>query len=110
SYLASGKNPDTDTYTFILHTELPIVTALRVEALAHPSMVKSGPGRASNGNFDLTNIKVTVAPADNPSKQTPVKLVNARADFEQKGQPVAAAIDGDAKSGWAVDPQFGQDH
>jgi len=24
--------------------------------------------------------------------------------------PVAAAIDGDANSAWAVDPQFGKDH
>src|SRR5262249_35776393 len=33
-----------------------------------------------------------------------------RATFEQKGLPVAAAIDGDKKSAWAVDPQFGRDH
>ena len=39
-----------------------------------------------------------------------VKLVNPKATFEQKGLPIAAAIDADKKSGWAVDPQFGKDH
>src|SRR3954465_4883690 len=36
-----------------------------------------------------------------------VKLSAAKATFEQKGLPVAAAIDSDKKSAWAVDPQFG---
>ena len=39
-----------------------------------------------------------------------MKLVNPKATFEQKGLPIAAAIDGDKKSGWAVDPQFGKNH
>jgi hypothetical protein len=38
-----------------------------------------------------------------------VKLVRPRATFEQKGLPVAASIDDDPKSAWAVDPQFGKD-
>ena len=40
----------------------------------------------------------------------PVKLVQPRATFEQTGLPVAAAIDADPHSAWAVDPQFGKDH
>jgi hypothetical protein len=37
-------------------------------------------------------------------------LKNPRATFEQKGLPVAATIDEDGTSAWAVDPQFGKDH
>ncbi|HEV3261034.1 MAG TPA: DUF1549 domain-containing protein, partial [Gemmataceae bacterium] len=37
--LAGGKNPDFDTYTFTTHTDLAGITAVRLEALAHPSMV-----------------------------------------------------------------------
>ena len=37
-------------------------------------------------------------------------LRNPRATFDQKGLPIAAAIDRDAKSAWAIDPQFGKDH
>src|SRR5439155_19685366 len=80
------------------------------EALAHPGLVKGGPGRADNGSFALTDIRVLAAPLDGKSKPVPVKLVKARATFEQKGLPVASALTGNKKSGWAVDPQFGRDH
>src|SRR6202011_3215493 len=50
------------------------------------------------------------APPGKPGKPVPIKLVLPRATFEQSGLPVAAVIDGDAKSAWAVDPQFGKDH
>src|SRR5262249_52548419 len=74
----------------------------------------------SNGNFALSDFRVTAAPVasggaggrgESPGdKPVPVKLVHPKATFEQKGLPVAAAIDGDKKSAWAVDPQFGKDH
>src|SRR5262249_51224237 len=96
---------------FTLHTELTDIAAIRIEALTHPSLVKSGPGRASNGNFALTNFNVTAAPKSDPKKTVTVKLIKPRATFEQKGLPVAAAIDADpVTSGWAIDPQFGKDH
>ncbi|MDB5336482.1 MAG: hypothetical protein JWN70_2101, partial [Planctomycetaceae bacterium] len=108
SFLATDKKPDNDTYTFVAQTDLTGVTSLRLEALTDPSMVKGGPGRAENSNFALTEIKVTSAPKNNPTQVETLKLSNARATFEQKGLPVAAAIDGDVGSGWAVDPEFGK--
>src|SRR5262249_21510950 len=39
-----------------------------------------------------------------------VKLVHPKATFEQTGLPVAAAIDDDKSTAWAVDPQFGKNH
>ena len=110
SVLASGKNADFDIYTFTAKTTLRGVTAVRLEALADASMVKGGPGRAANGNFDLTDFRVTAAPVSGQEAPGQVKLVNPKATFEQNGLPAAAAIDGDKKSGWAVDPQFGKDH
>jgi mono/diheme cytochrome c family protein len=118
SILVSGKQVDFDTYTFSITTGLTKITAIRLEALAHESLVKGGPGRADNGNFALTDFRVTAAPASaffrpilKPlPKSVAVKLVRPRATFEQKGFPIAAAIDGDKKSAWAIDPQFGKDH
>ncbi len=110
SLLATGTNPPNDTFTFVAHTDRTGITAVRLEALAGPSLVKGGPGRAANGNFALTDFRVTVAPKAQPSKAIPVKLKNARATFEQRGLPVAAAIDGNPTSAWAVDPQFGKSH
>jgi mono/diheme cytochrome c family protein len=122
SILVTGKNPDFDTYTFDVPIELSGITGVRLEALSDPSMKNNGPGRADNGNFDLTDFKLTLAPnppangerqspGSSPDKSSlPVKLTNPRATFEQSGLPIAAAIDDNAKSGWAVDPQFGKDH
>ncbi|MBY0456812.1 MAG: DUF1549 domain-containing protein, partial [Gemmataceae bacterium] len=111
SVLLSGKNPTTETLTFELLTELESVQALRLEALAHSSLVKSGPGRASNGNFALSDVRVLAESVkDANAAAVRVKLVNPRATFEQKGLPVSAAIDDNATTAWAVDPQFGKDH
>jgi mono/diheme cytochrome c family protein len=110
SYLASGKRPEWDTYTF---TTAPMalrgITAVKLEALSHPSLAKGGPGRADNGNFALSDFVVTAKPTSGGAA-VPVKLRNPRATFEQKGLPVAATIDQDGTSAWAVDPQFGKDH
>jgi hypothetical protein len=108
--LASGKNPKFDTYTIVAYTPAAKITAVRLEALAHPSMVKGGPGRAANGNFALSDFSVGVSPAKLGSTPAKVGLKNPQATFEQKGLPIKAAIDADAKSAWAIDPQFGKDH
>jgi mono/diheme cytochrome c family protein len=110
SLLAAGANPAHDRYTFVAHTQARGITSVRLEALAHPSFVKGGPGRAPNGNFALSDVRLTAAPLSGQGPAVPVKLVNARATFEQKGLPAAAAVDGDPHSAWAVDPQFGKDH
>ncbi|MBS0204011.1 MAG: DUF1549 domain-containing protein [Planctomycetes bacterium] len=112
AWLASGTNPANDHWTVTFETKVRDVRAIRLEALAHPSLPKSGPGRAGNGNFALSDFAVTIRPvgaaADVPAQ--PVKLTDARATFEQKGLPVAAAIDDNPQSAWAVDPEFGKDH
>jgi len=105
SLLVSGENTDFDTFTFTAPAPLSGITAVRLEALADKSMTKNGPGRADNGNFALSDFKLTLG-----TNKVAAKFAKATATFEQKGLPVAAAIDGDAKSAWAIDPQFGTNH
>ena len=65
SVLASGKNPDKDTYEVFAWTPLEKITGLRLEALAHKSLSKNGPGRTKdNGNFVLSELKVEAVAAD----------------------------------------------
>ncbi len=113
SLLAEGKNPEFDVYTLVARTNLQGIRALRLEALSHPSLVKGGPGRAANGNIGLGSIRVTAAPVE-AAAGTPqvVTLVRPRATFEQNGGnlALAASLDDDPRSGWAVDPQFGKNH
>ena len=110
SLLASGPNADHDVYTVIVETHGFDVHAIRIEALSHASLVKGGPGRGDNGNFALTDLKLTATPVEGDAQPKTVAFENPRATFEQPGLPVAAVIDADPKSGWAVDPEFGKSH
>jgi hypothetical protein len=110
SILATGKNPTHEAFTFTARTNQRGLTAVRLEALSHASLVKGGPGRAVNGNFALSDFRVSAAPLSGKGPAVAVKLVNPRATFEQVGLPVRAAIDEDKTSAWAIDPQFGKDH
>ncbi len=110
SILVHGKNPTTETLTLEFTTKQRDIRSLRLEALADSALVKRGPGRATNGNFALSDLRVTIQPQANPdAAPTAVKLTNPRASFEQKSLPVAAAIDDNPTTAWAVDPQLGKD-
>ncbi len=112
SYLVTGKNADFDTYTFESQTSLHGITALRLEALADDSMTKRGPGRAGNGNFGLSRITLSIQPLDESGKATDIKLLDPEVTFQQNdgNLSIASSLDDNPKSGWAVDPKFGQDH
>jgi hypothetical protein len=74
-------------------------------------MAKGGPGRADNGNIGLSRIRVFASPL-NGGETNEIKLVRARATFEQNSNTlsIASALDDNAKTGWAVDPKFGTNH
>lgn len=120
SILASGKNPDLDTYRIVLTNTPARLAALRLEALPHDSLPSKGPGRAGNGNFVLTEF---VARLERPGMApVPLPIRFARATHEQTshaennpyhGWTASAVIDSDAKgvhAGWAILPQVGQTH
>ncbi|HEX3725661.1 MAG TPA: DUF1549 and DUF1553 domain-containing protein [Pirellulales bacterium] len=96
------------TYTITLRSDLPAVTALRVELLADPRLPANGPGRAPNGNLVLSELRATAAPTSDPSKAVPLAFARATADFGQEGFPVNNAVDGNPQSGWAVSGKIGQ--
>ncbi len=108
SYLVSGENKPTETYTLTVKTPLKGITAFRLETLSDPSLPAQGPGRVSHGNFVLSEFKVTAATATGAAQ--PVELTSPNADFSQDMWPVAAAIDGDLATGWAIAPQLGKRH
>ncbi len=111
SYLVEGKNGDTDRYTLTADVRGTVVSALRLEALADPSMTREGPGRAENGNIGLSRIRLFAAAlSGGPTNEIP--LVNPRATFEQdRGHlSIASALDDNPRTGWAVDPRFGTNH
>ncbi len=108
SFLAGGKNADQDTYTFTGHTSSPTLRSLRLEALPDPSLPHGGPGRADNGNFGLSRIRVYAQPMSGGERRE-VRLSRPRATFEQNSGnlSIAGSLDYDPHTGWAVDPKFG---
>ena len=106
SVLASGDNPAQDRYTIEAGSMLGTITAIRLETLTDDSLPHKGPGRAVNGNFTLTELRLSVGGQF-------VRIARAGADFSQAsfgGWPVAAAIDGKLETGWAIDPAEGTSH
>ncbi|MGB1926726.1 MAG: DUF1549 and DUF1553 domain-containing protein, partial [Rubripirellula sp.] len=120
SILASGPGFESNTYTLTYEPTLEgVLTGLRIEALPDDTLPAKGPGRAGNGNFVISEVKVDLIEDESTPQSLP--LTNARASFEQadgkqnpyQGWKAIAAIDGDAKGktwGWAVMPQFGVSH
>ncbi|QIF00162.1 PSD1 and planctomycete cytochrome C domain-containing protein [Roseimicrobium sp. ORNL1] len=103
SQLASGKQSKVDAYTIELAPSAKSITALQIEVLPDESLPKSGPGRATGGNFVLSEVKATTG-------QLPVLLHSAKADVEQKGFKAVDAIDGKPDTGWAISGFVGKRH
>ena len=107
SFLVSG-NKHFDKY--VMRTKVKQLSALRLEVLPDPSLPQQGPGRASDGNFVLSEFVVKAARADKPMDTVVIPLMEPQADFSQAGWEVKGAIDGNTGSGWGVSPQFGKPH
>jgi hypothetical protein len=103
SVLVTGADPDTDVHEVVLRTDLPKLTAIRIEPMSDESLPHQGPGRSELGNFVLTEVEASLVPLSGEKKQpTPLKFSAADATFAQGGFDIERAIDGDAKTGWAV--------
>ncbi|MEZ6056847.1 MAG: PSD1 and planctomycete cytochrome C domain-containing protein [Planctomycetaceae bacterium] len=107
SWLSTSAAAKQEVITFTGSASLKGVRTLRLETLTHDSLPRKGPGRANNGNFALGNIEVAVSPVNRNETLPPkaVKLIAARATHQQNdgSLSVAASIDADPVSGWAVD-------
>jgi hypothetical protein len=108
SYLAIGDAPNQETVTFTATVPAGDWTAVRIEALADPSLPRQGPGRAPNGNFALGNLVVEHISKDQAA--APLVLDRPQATHQQNGDSlsIASSIDSDLVSGWAVDGQIGK--
>ncbi|MCH2374927.1 MAG: DUF1549 and DUF1553 domain-containing protein, partial [Planctomycetes bacterium] len=101
SYLVSGELVDSDSYS--LAGAVPgkavagaagtpgRITAVRIDALTHDSLPDTGPGRANNGNFFLSEIELSSG--ENVAKW--------ETSYAEKGKS-ERAIDDDPATGWSL--------
>jgi hypothetical protein len=101
--IAGGDNPAQDSFVLVARLSPQPITGFRLEALPDARFVNSGPGRADNGNFVLTELKIVL-------DGKPASLTALSADYEQSGFPPSAAVDGKNDTGWAVASEFGKPH
>ncbi|MHC4997186.1 MAG: DUF1549 domain-containing protein, partial [Planctomycetota bacterium] len=107
SVLVTGSLPGTTVYTLEVETQLTNINGFKIEALTHPDLPGSGPGR---GDAERTNFILSEFTVRANGQRRPVELHTARADFSQNNWDVSNAIDGNRKTGWAISPQFKRDH
>ncbi len=103
---------DKSTYTVKVKTSLQGITGFRLEAMTDPKLPSNGPGLPDNGNFVLTELKITAAPIAKPDEKQEIKIASGKADFTQAGFNINQAFDGktDFNTGWAIVPAIGVEH
>lgn len=106
----SGKNPDVDKIVIEGTTPLTDLTAIRIEALPDTKLPAKGPGRAGNGNFVLTHVKLETASRLSRGRLRAERLGGAIASFAQSRYPATSALSPSARTGWAISPHFGKAH
>jgi len=103
SILASGDNPRRDVHEIIALSPLSQIHALRLETMPDPSLPHTGPGRAGNASFVLSEVTLEAESAGDPPQRRNVRFVRASADYSQKNYEVGGLIDGKDDTGWAID-------
>lgn len=106
-------------YNLKAKTQLKGITGIKIEALPDERLPSNGPGLSPDGNFVLTEFTVAQTPLKekqaSPTKAAKgnIKLLNPRADFEQKDFSAANSINANkdvSDRGWAVSPNTGRRH
>ena len=112
SILASGKKDAIDIYSVVGKAKFKEpITAVKLEVLTDPNLPAKGPGRADNGNFVLSDFKLSyTSAAKKDDKPKAIKLTAAGATVEQPSFPAANAVDNNLTTGWAVGTALGQNH
>jgi len=110
SVLATGPNNQAETYTVWATTKTKTVRAIRLQVLSDDRLPSRGPGRASNGNFVLSSLRVFVESKKKTPEATRYRLASGRADFSQSSRQVTSVLGDDGTDGWAVHPRVGQNH
>ena len=101
--VASGANPDNETYTVKFRPGAGTWTALGVQVVQDESLPGNRLARGSD-RFILTEIEARVsADGKRPAIKAPFVLATTNGFGESGEHPPMAAIDGDAKTGWAED-------
>jgi hypothetical protein len=91
SYLFTQLNGAVGAISFVAHTPLTDLTAVRIEALTDDRLPNCGPGFGDHGHFTLSGFTLTASPLDGKGKPQTVKLT------------LAESTTGTKRANWSVD-------
>jgi hypothetical protein len=80
SILASGEQPQQDTYVVLARTRINRITAIRLEALPDKTLPLGGPGRDRYGNFNLSGFEAEVQPVGSEGPAIPLRFRQGAVD------------------------------
>ncbi len=122
SIVSESYAPTVSADDFSLTTHVGTISAVRLEALAHPQLPRGGPGRSIDGTGALSEFKVKIQPTAKDAPAIDVKFVRAIADVNpsvrelkpqyrrrdpskdhRKVGPIEFAFDGNAETAWTTD-------
>ena len=92
SWLASGKNPDKDTYALTASAPPGTLTGLLLEVFPDASLPTQSLGRAPNGNFVLSGFDAYLLLADGKTR-VEIDITDAQSDFDQANWPIKSLIE-----------------
>ena len=110
SIFVEGRRPDTDTYTIELRTPIENLRAVRLSVLADERLPMNGPGRQSNGNLHLNEVRIFQVDPSSEERTQRMRITDAVADFNQADWGVEKAVDGKFESAWGIFPEVGKSH
>jgi hypothetical protein len=106
--VASGPNPDNETYTISFRPGTGTWTALGVQVIQDESLPGNRLARGS-GRFVLTDVEARIsANGKLPATKAPFVVATTNGFGETGEHPPMAAIDGDPKTGWGQDGDDGK--
>jgi len=106
--VASGPNPDNETYTISFRPGAGTWTALGVQVMQDESLPGNRVARGSD-RFVLTEVEARLSlDGKLPATKVPFVLATTNGFGETGEHPPMAAIDGDPKTGWGQDDSDGK--
>ena len=102
SLLAGGVNTEHSTYTVDVKSSLQGITAFRIEVLTDPTLPQSGPGRASGGEFALSEVVIEASSGQEGDEPRELEIQAAVALQEKDDYEVSLAVDGEEETGWSL--------
>ena len=99
--VASGPNPDNETYTVTFKPGEGTWTALGIDVFQDESLPGTRFARGAD-RFVLTEVEAEIGDPGGASRKLPFVLATSAGVGERPENPPMAAIDGDPKTGWGV--------